>query len=340
MQQGGFIQHDLSFSGGNQKATFFLNLGRLDQKGVIKTSDYDRTNLRFNTKVRLTDWLSIKSKAGYSHTNSNRIQQSSTTTGLLVGLLRTPADFNNQHYIGTYHDGFGGQFLNRHRSYRRSIGENENPGYSNPGWTVFEQRAQSRVNRFIISSEIGINPFDWLLLTLRGGLDKVSDDRIYKFPTGSAGRRNPGIFAKDLLGEQETNFDAISKASFKLSPTISMVSTLGWNINNRQTDIYSTEVIGRLINSLQETPVLNTANNSSNIEESKTYIRSNRGYGILSTNFSDELFITASAGLEVASTHGGTFFYPAIDAAWQFSKKQLRYDWLNFGNIGRKFFYL
>ena len=333
MQQGGFIQHDLSFSGGNQKATFFLNLGRLDQRGVIKASDYDRTNLRFNTKVRLTDWLNIQSRAAYSHTNSNRIQQSSTTTGLLLGLLRTPADFNNQHYIGTYYDGLGGQFLNRHRSYRRSLGENENPGYSNPGWTVFEQRAQSSVNRFILSSEIVISPIDWLHFTLRGGLDKVSDDRIYKFPTGSAGRRNPGIFAKDLLGEQEINFDAISKASFKLSPTISMVSTFGWNINDRYTDRFSTEVIGRLINSQQETPILNTANNLSRIEESKRYIRSNRGYGILSTNFSNELFITASAGLEAASTHTGTFFYPAIDAAWQFSKKQLRYDWLNFGKL-------
>lgn len=333
MQQGGFIQHDLAFSGGNQKATFFLNLGRLDQRGVIKASDYDRTNIRFNTKIHLTDWLKIQSNAGYSHTNSNRIQQSSTTTGLLVGLLRTPADFNNQHYIGTYYDGLGGQFPNRHRSYRRSLGENESPGYSNPGWTAFEQQALSSVNRIILSSEIAASPSDWLLFTLRGGLDNVSDDRSYKFPTGSAGRRNPGIFAKDLLGEQEINFDAISKASFKLSPTIALIATLGWNINHRSTDRYSTEVIGRLINSQLETPVLNTANDLSTIEESKRFIRSNRGYGILSTNFSEELFITASAGLEAASSHTGTFFYPAIDVAWQFSKKRLQYDWLNFGKL-------
>ena len=99
-QTGGFWQHDLSISGGNDKATYFFSLGRLDQEGIIKESEYNRTNLRLNNKFYLTDWLRhmivlfdrriwpVTSKAGYTAANSNRNNSTEVlmTAGLLLGL--------------------------------------------------------------------------------------------------------------------------------------------------------------------------------------------------------------------------------------------------------------
>ena len=75
-QTGGFFQHDLSISGGTDKSTFFFSMGRIDQEGIIRESFYDRTNVRMNNKFFFTDWLTVSSKASFSNSKSNRIQQS------------------------------------------------------------------------------------------------------------------------------------------------------------------------------------------------------------------------------------------------------------------------
>ncbi|MDP4820781.1 MAG: hypothetical protein NWR67_07230, partial [Saprospiraceae bacterium] len=66
-QTGKFWQHDLSISGGGDKGTYFFSFGQLDQEGIIKESDYTRTNLRLNNQFFLADWLSVSSKAGYTY---------------------------------------------------------------------------------------------------------------------------------------------------------------------------------------------------------------------------------------------------------------------------------
>jgi TonB-linked SusC/RagA family outer membrane protein len=333
-QTGGFWQHDLSVSGGNDRATYFFSLGNLDQEGIIRNSDYNRTNLRLNNRFFLSDWLTISSKAGYTATKSNRIQQSSNTAGLLLGLLRTPPDFDNRDYLGTHVNEDGQEFTNRHRSYRRYLGQTQNPVYNNPGWTAFEQVSETDVDRFIMSADIDINPAPWLTFTLRGGVDASGDVRTYLFPIGSGGSRNVGILAEDEIREQELNFDAIAKANFSLSSDIGLNTTLGWNINDRTRRISSYQVTGFLVNSDKPTTDLNGSQEASAIDNFRRFIRSNRGYGVLAFDFYDELFVNMSGGLEAASTVQGTFFYPAIDAAWQFTKSAVSTsDFLTFGKL-------
>ncbi len=334
-QTGTFWQNDLNFSGGNEMATFFFSLSRLDQEGIIRESDYDRTNLRFNVDMNFTDWISVSTKAGYVTTNSNRIQQSSNTAGLLLGLLRTPPDFDIRDYRGTYHDGSGGIFTNRHRAYRRYLGgSSSNPIYNNPLWTIREQIAESELQRFTMSAQVNIVPNSWLSFILRGGVDNYSDDRAYLFPIGSAGDRNPGIFAEDLISENELNFDAIAKGNFDLTSDISLQATVGWNINDRERRINNSQLTGFLVNSNKQTTSLNSSNAATEIGNSKRFIRSNRGYAVLSFDLFDQLFVNLSGGLEAASSISGTFFYPAADAAWQFTDMMdLSGSFISFGKL-------
>ena len=316
-QTGGFFQHDLSISGGTDKSTFFFSLGRIDQEGIIRESFYDRTNVRMNNKFYFTDWLTVSSKASFSNSKSNRIQQSSNTAGLLLGLLRTPPDFDQTDYIGTYVNGDGEEFPLRHRSYRRYLGNNVNPIYNNPLWTLAEQDATTNVNRFIYSADIDITPFEFLTFKLRGGIDTYDDNRSYFFPIGSAGNRQNGIFAQDLLGRQEVNFDAIGKANFNLTSDISMVATVGWNLNDRRLTSTGTELLNFLANVRKETADLNTSAEATNISTSKTNLRTNRGYANLSFDLYDKWFVNLSGTLEASSTVPKNFFYPAVDVAYQ-----------------------
>ncbi len=331
---GGFLQNDLTVSGGNDKATYFFSLGRLDQDGIIRESFYDRTNLRLNNKFFLTDWLTISSKAGYTRSSANRTQQNSNTAGLLLGLLRTPPDFDNRDYIGTYIDETGARFPLRHRAYRRYLGSAQNPIYNSPGWTVNEQLSLTDVSRFTMSVEGNIIPTSWLQITLRGGVDSYEDKRDYFFPIGSGGDRNVGIYAEDVINEQEINFDGIARANFRLSDAIGLNATIGWNINDRERRINSTQITGFLVNSRKPTTDLNTAAEASSVDNTERFIRSNRGYSVFAFDVLDELFVTFSGGLEAASTVDGTFFYPAADVAWQFTKTFIApTDFLSFGKL-------
>ena len=132
-QTAGFTQHDLTISGGNEKSTFFSSISRMDQEGIIRNSDYERTNFRLNSTFALSDWMNFGSKASYVNSSSNRIQQNSNTAGVMLGLLRQAPDFDSRDYIGTYTSNSGEIFQNRHRAYRSQIGAaSGSPAYNSP----------------------------------------------------------------------------------------------------------------------------------------------------------------------------------------------------------------
>jgi len=319
-QTGKTLQHDLNISGGKEDATYFFSMGRLDQSGIIKNSEYNRTNLRLNTTFKLAKWFSASTKVGFINSFSNRIQQSSNVSGLMLGLLRTPPDFDISDYKGTYVSDANEEFPGRHRAYRSYIGKRSYPAYSNPLWTINEQKATSSLNRFIFTPQFDITPTNWLRIIARGGIDTYTDHRIYFFPIGSSGNRNPGVLSEDIISEQQLNFDGIVKGNFNLTDNISLQATVGYNINDQIRSYNTTTLTGFLVNSDKQTTDLNAAAENSTISNYNRDIRSNRGYAIMTFDMFNQLYINVSGTAEAASTVKGTFFYPSFDAAWQFTK--------------------
>ena len=332
-QTGVIWQNDLTISGGGENSTYFFSIGYLTQDGIIREATYDRTNLRLNYESKLNDYLTFSSKVAYTFTDSNRIQQNSNTAGVMLGFLRTPPDFDQRDYIGTYYSSSGEAFINRHRSYRRPLGEAVNPAYNNPLWTVFEQVSDTKVNRLTATPQLTIKPTNWLQIITRANADVGDDRRNYFFPIGSAGNRSVGVLQEDVIGTRNLSFDAIGKASFELTSQINLTTTAGWSINDRKYNRTSGNITGFLVNSTKETTSLNTAAEASSFENFKTLRRSNRGYGILNFDLFNELFVNFSGALEASSTIDGSFFYPATDLAWNFTNSVLKSDVLSFGKL-------
>ena len=333
-QTGNFFQNDLTMSGGGDNNTYFFSLSNLQQEGIIRESDYDRTNLRLNYTAKLNDIISLSAKTSYTYTDSNRIQQSSNTAGVMLGLLRTAPDFDQRDYIGTYTNSSGEEFIRRQRSYRRYLGNNVNPSYNNPLWTINEQEARTLVNRFTVTPELTIKPNSWLRIITRANTDVSADRRTYFFPIGSAGSlRLIGAYQEDEISTRDLNFDFIGRANFELTDQIDLTATAGWSVNDRKYNRNSGLINGFLVNSTKQTTSLNTSAEASSFDGFKSHRRSNRGYGILNFDVADELFLNFSGGLEASSTVKGTFFYPAIDAAWEFTKTAIESDVISFGKL-------
>ena len=315
---GKLLQDDFQVSGGDLNKTYLFSYSRLRQDGMIKNSYYDRDNVRLNTTFRLSDNVSMSSKVGYTYSNSNRIQRGSNVSGLMLGLLRTAPDFDNTHYKGTYISG-GTQYTGRHRAYRRYLGgSSTNPIYNNPNWTVNEQKNETRVNRLIMSNEMNLTPFAGTELVLRGGLDQFTDNRESFYPPGSAGSaKNSGSFDMARITNKETNYDVIARQNVELGSSMSMVATLGWNLNDRAYSRSSSWIDGFLVNTDKWTTNVNTASEASSVSNGRLYIRSTRAYGLLSLDLLDQIFVNISMANETHSTISDSYMYPAVDVAYQ-----------------------
>tara|TARA_B100000767_G_scaffold143780_1_gene135698 strand:+ start:148 stop:3375 length:3228 start_codon:yes stop_codon:yes gene_type:complete len=337
-QTGTFWQNDLNISGGNDKNTYFFSLSNIQQEGIIRGSDYDRTNIRFNYNAELNDWMSLSNKVAYTYTNSNLTQGNSNVGGIQLGHLRTPADFDNRDYIGTYTSSSGEEFPRRHRSYRRYLGNNENPIYNNPLWTTKEQLSLNQVNRVMVTPELRIKPNDWLQLIARANVDFADDRRTFFFPRGSAGssitiKRRLGEYLEDEIATRNTNYDFIGRGEFDLSENINLISTVGWSLNDRKYNRSSGSVSDFLVNVTKVTTSLNGSQEASSFENAKSFSRSNRGYAILNFGISDELFINLTGAIEASSTMNNSFFYPAADVAWNFTNTALSSNIISFGKL-------
>jgi TonB-dependent SusC/RagA subfamily outer membrane receptor len=154
---GYYVDNYLSISGGNENGNFFLSMGDLNQDGIYNgVSDYRRSTIRLNADRKFGDILRVSSNATYARTTSNRIQTGSNLNGLYLGMLRAAPDFDRSAYIGDYYASpQAAPVENRHRSYRRYLGNATNPIYNNPLWTINELENSTLVNRFIMSGEAG-----------------------------------------------------------------------------------------------------------------------------------------------------------------------------------------
>jgi len=65
-QRAAMHKHQLSFSGGTDKNTYYVSAERLMQDGIALNSGYNRSSIRLNTDSKLREWLTLKTTVNYS----------------------------------------------------------------------------------------------------------------------------------------------------------------------------------------------------------------------------------------------------------------------------------
>lgn len=335
---GYFVDNNISISGGNEQGTYYLSVGDLNQKGIIRgQSDYRRTTFRLNADRKFGDMLSLSTKTSYVKSKSNRIQTGSNVNGLYLGMVRTPPDFDDTDYKGYYYSSPTAAPILRQRSYRRYLG-NDNPIYDSPLWVINELQNPTLVDRFITATEISFKPQKWFELKARGGVDSYTDTRKSYYPVGSAGSAFTGSYTEEMFKETELNFDVIARAVKDITPNISGTYILGWNVNNRDFLNLGYSMVNFLIPNGPMDASNSTAANRTPFDEERR-IRTTRLYSTANFGFYDQVYLNLGAAAESGSPFGEktdrTFLYPSVDMAWQFTKLDpLReIGWLSFGKL-------
>ncbi|NVO85088.1 SusC/RagA family TonB-linked outer membrane protein [Hymenobacter terrestris] len=324
-QTGSYLENNLSLTAGNKDGNIFASISDLNQQGIIRNnSDYRRTSGRVNAFRNFNDIVKIAGNVTYSRVSSNRIQQGSNLAGLYLGLLRSPADFDQSGYIGTYTDPAGNIFPNRQRAYRRPVGNNANPVYNNPLWTINEQINPSEVDRFLGNLELNVNPRPWLTLTVRPGVDTYTDSRRTLFPINSAENGGNGSASEEIVTETQFNVDAFARATHQFSPFVSGNLLIGTNFNQREARNIGASYLNFILDVRGQSFFNNATKANVTAFDAEAKQRTSAGYATAGLVLGEQLFLNATGRVENASTFGpqtqSRFFYPSTDLAWQFSK--------------------
>jgi TonB-dependent SusC/RagA subfamily outer membrane receptor len=121
-ENGKAYNNSLSFSGGNNKSTYFLSLNTLNSDGIMPSSrdKYSRYGVRFNGSTQLANNISSSISVNYSRINSNLVGGGQGGGSVYNNVLQTPRnipltelqDLNNPYNsIGGFFDAQGNEVV-------------------------------------------------------------------------------------------------------------------------------------------------------------------------------------------------------------------------------------
>lgn len=229
-QTGRMWTNNLSFSGGNDVSNYRFSFGRTDQTGIVPKNTYERTNIGIAAGAKLLDnRLDISGTVNYVKTAGRRIQQGSNTSGLNLGLFRTPISFDNSNGLSNPADNPEAYVFpdNTQRNYRGG------GGYDNPYWLINLNPFFDNVNRMYGSVRAAYTVHPWLTFSGTFGTDFYTDNRTQEFELGS--RNLPaGQIIEDQWNYFHTDIYLNVLGSGNLTDDISLNYNLGTNLWNQR----------------------------------------------------------------------------------------------------------
>ena len=300
-EEGLTYTNNISFYGGDNKATYRASYGNVTQTGMIPETGLKRNTLRVVGDLKLNDKWKTGGSLQYTHTTNTLAQNGSNTAGVMLSLLRS---------VGSYDL----------RNYKDIDGNNTNyfSSYDNPYFTVNENPATSDVNRVFGNMFLTYTPAEWLSLTAKGGIDTYSDYRKQIFAISSNGDNLAGVgeVAFNNITNKEYYGDLIASGLLPLKTEWLKINyTAGLNLRSKHNnDVFSR---GKIL-SVRNVYNLSNATElyASNLDEN---IMSRAIFGQLEFDIKDQLFVTGSVRKEWSSTYGtnaNNAIFPAASASW------------------------
>jgi TonB-linked SusC/RagA family outer membrane protein len=335
------FDNTLTMSGGTDRTTYYLSLGYLDHQGVfLDNSAYRRISTRLKGSHDFTSTLNVGGNFAYTTSNGDLIQQGSNISGIFLGGLRTPPEFNNLPYLDSA--------TGLHRSYR-----NPNPtsltqgrGYDNPFWVMYEHRNTSDVDRTFGNINVDFDPLPWLNFNYLLGADFSNDQRLTVLPKSSSDFPLGRMIRAELVSK---NWDHTLLATARGNPSenLGFTFSLGQNLNqqefrryqvNGQNLIFGTDQLDFTVDRVPD--------------EFFSRVRTDGYFAQATVDLAQQLFLTGALRYDGSNTFGGDrdtatgeqessrFVYPKASAVWEFTRHvplvhfgKLRFAW---GQAGRQ----
>jgi TonB-linked SusC/RagA family outer membrane protein len=302
----GFSQtHNLSADFGKKNVAFRATGQIFDNSGVIPFNTYKKYNIKLANTTKIGKYITITPTVSYiSAENAQPLKGSS---GYLVNLYEWPA--NND--IRNYQDSAGGKLL--------LFSPVRNSDFDNPLWGAKNNHGGDKLNRFISTMGIDINPFSWLTLAGRFGYDTYKDNGyIFTHPSSYILTAKTGgsldNYYRTYTGYNHT-ITANAKKAFGDLTTSLLVGTMWQDYETKQFAVYGTNLIDSTSTDSSNTTVntrrrlLQNYNGKANL----SIFREFAYFGEVSFGYKNYAFLTYSHRFEKASpipTKNNNYNYP------------------------------
>ncbi len=315
------MNHNIGVTVGGDRTTARFSVGSTRQTGVVPNTEFNRLSARVNTDTRLGQKFILSSSVNLINSGGIRPQNGSNLSGLMLTLMRSPADFNIAGGDGSKN------YLNKDGSQYQYFAN-----YDNPLFTVYENPFRDNVNRMLGNMSLNYSPLEWLTATWRVGTDQYTDSRKQIFAVGSWNTDNApgGEIDENILKYKEIYSDLLLNITKNLGRNLGMNLMLGNNLNSRNnTDQF---LRGRDL----AVPNFYNLSNASNryASSSEVTIKTAALFFNAEFDYKKYLYLNVTGRNEWASTFGAnksSFFYPSANMAFVFSEFIPKNNILSFG---------
>lgn len=304
--QTGFSQtHNVSVEGGTDKVTVRGGLSYIDQKGVVKTTDYQRLNLTLSGRAQVTKWLAFDASMQYMKTGNTKAQKG--LYGALYRAVRWPMIDDMSDYI----DGEGKMKLPVPYT---------DTDLMNPLFALYKNVNHDDVNRFLGTFNMNITPTKHTFIRATYGMDfSVGEYKVYAHPyyaDRSSASYGYGSINYSKPTYRDSNLDVIAGYNNDFGK-FHVAAQVGYHQKENNTSIFSTygdhfQVIDfySISNCDPASIITRTQNRTRRIQAISAQAE---------VGFNNMAFLTVRARNDWSSTlpkDNNHYFYPAVEASF------------------------
>ncbi len=317
------FKNHLDISGGDESSTFYLSLSNSKDEGVVPGNSFGKTTIKFSGTKDIVKNLTAGATVNYISSKGERIQKGSNLSGIMLGLMRTPPNFDNS-FKYQLQDG-------SQRAYMGGI------GYDNPYWVVNRIKYRDVVNRILGNVNLNWKPADWLSFSYRIGLDNWYKG-IHEYYEKGSNEFPDGYNERTNQSNSDINSDLIMSINKAVSGTSYLRLTLGHNVFQTMWTNTTAAAFG-----LETLDFYNMSNTSdARGYESTAKKRTAAVFGNLGFDYNAMLYFDATGRYEWSTTlpeENNSFFYPSVSLGFVFTRLPALQDntILSFGKLRGSF---
>ena len=315
-ENGKQLDNAFSASGGSDRTQFYLSGSTYNNRGVVigPKDEYNRYTARLNASHQLFDQLKVSGNISYVDTRGNFVQKGSNTSGLLLGGLRTPPDFNNDPYLDPV-SGLQRSFRFPNPTLSSQVTAR---GYDNPLFVVNEQENTGNSTRAFGNVLLDYAPLSWLAVKYTLGADASGETRVQAIPKTSSSFPTGQVISYQFNNTQ-VDHNLIATATYTATSWLGGTLALGQNINERRYQ----QVLVQGNSLLADDPFKLTNTLERTVPDDLERLLHTEGYfGQATFDVFDQLYLTAGLRNDGSSTFSDESrrnWFPKASAAWTFT---------------------
>ena len=327
---GHVVDNDVNVTGGSDRTTFFLSGGYMHNDGIFvgPNNYYNRATARLNGSHKITDNLTLSGNVMYADSRGHLTQRGNNVNGLLLGLFRTPPEFNNLPYLDPK--------TGLHRSYRLQDptleSQGQSRGFNNPFYSLYEELNTQQTSRSLGNIGAEYQALSWLKFNYSLGADYANDERLEGCPQECSDVAAGGRITEGKIVNYQIDHNLTGTANWSLGSSVKGTLTAGQNLNSRNFRVLSQ--VGRTLIAPQPFSILNTLQRDPP-SDYQTQVHQESYFGQGTMDLANQLFLTAALrddGSTTYSENNRRAMFPKASAAWTWTE-MYKPSFITFGKL-------